>query len=113
MAPSRTVLVGMPAVLTAIPPGRGCGSTTQTRLPKYAACAAPFSPAGPAPIHTQSYFAATCGPDLPGVAATLARDGSRARSARVLEQRAAHAGRERAHIDDRIPNETRNLVIGV
>ena len=53
MAPSRTVLVGMPAVLTAIPPGRGPGSTTTTRLPKYAAWAAPFSPAGAGADHDQ------------------------------------------------------------
>src|SRR6516162_9653416 len=58
MAPSRTVLVGMPAVVTAIPPGRGQGSTRQTRFPKYAAWAAAFSPAGPAPITIRSYFAA-------------------------------------------------------
>jgi hypothetical protein len=34
MAPSRSVFVGIPAVLTAIPPGRGLASTIATRLPK-------------------------------------------------------------------------------
>ena len=34
--------------------GRGLGSTIATRLPKYAAWAAPFSPAGPAPTTTRS-----------------------------------------------------------
>ncbi len=46
----------MPAVLTAMPPGRGLASTIATRLAKYAACAAPFSPAGPAPMTTRSYL---------------------------------------------------------
>ena len=33
---------------------RAAISTTATRLPKYAACTAPFSPAGPHPITTRS-----------------------------------------------------------
>ena len=36
------------------PPGSGSRSTSATLLPKYAACAAPFSPAGPEPITTRS-----------------------------------------------------------
>src|SRR6476620_1326908 len=41
------------------PPGLGARSTMATRLPKYAACAAPFSPAGPVPITTMSKFSTT------------------------------------------------------
>jgi hypothetical protein len=53
-AVSRSVLVGMPAVLTAAPPGAPRRSTTATRFPKYAAWVAAFSPAGPAPMTTRS-----------------------------------------------------------
>src|SRR5260370_42671821 len=37
-----------------VPPGSGSRSTTATRLPKYAAWAAAFSPAGPEPTTTKS-----------------------------------------------------------
>ncbi len=53
-ADSRSVLDGMVPVLTAAPPGLGARSIRQTFFPKYAACAAPFSPAGPAPTTTRS-----------------------------------------------------------
>src|SRR5215475_11924020 len=112
MAPSRTVLVGIPPVLTAMPPGRGCGSTRQTRLPKYAAWAAPFSPAGPAPITTRSYFAGMRDARLPGLASALAGDRPCPRSGRILEERAAHARRKRAHIDHGVPAVIRDLVLG-
>src|SRR5579864_1700704 len=36
------------------PPTTDSRSISATRLPKYAACAAPFSPAGPEPITTKS-----------------------------------------------------------
>src|SRR6476661_4755232 len=42
------------------PPGLGARSMMQTFLPKYAACAAPFSPAGPAPITTRSKCSMSC-----------------------------------------------------
>src|SRR5947199_8903367 len=42
---------------TIVPPGRRCRSTTATRLPQYAACAAAVSPAGPAPSTTRSQWA--------------------------------------------------------
>src|SRR5215510_10896015 len=111
MAPSRTVLVGIPPVLTAMPPGRGCGSTRQTRFPKYAACAAPFSPAGPAPITTRSYFAVMRDADLPGLTSALAGQRPCSRTRRVFEQRAAHARGERTHVHDRIPAVVRHLVL--
>src|SRR5215208_3688417 len=37
------------------PPSSGSRSTSAVLCPKYAACAAPFSPAGPPPITTRSY----------------------------------------------------------
>ena len=45
-------------VLATAPPKAGAVSTSATRLPKYAAWAAPFSPAGPPPITIRSCFAA-------------------------------------------------------
>src|SRR5262249_40979678 len=54
-AVSRRVLDGTVPVLTAAPPRTASRSTSRTRLPKYAAWAAPFSPAGPDPITTRSY----------------------------------------------------------
>src|SRR6266508_3600192 len=47
-------MVGTPALRTADPPGVAAWSTTATRLPKKAAWAAAFSPAGPAPITIMS-----------------------------------------------------------
>ena len=55
-ADSRRVLDGMVPVFTHAPPSSGSRSMSATRLPKYAACAAPFSPAGPEPITTKSYM---------------------------------------------------------
>src|SRR5262244_3412830 len=111
MAPSRSVLVGMPAVVTAIPPGRGLSSTMPTRLPKYAARAAPFSPAGPAPITTRSYRdltdAGSTGSPRLG-AAPGQRAGSR--GAGIVEDRAANAGRERAHVHHRLPAAVADLM---
>src|SRR5512144_2378097 len=100
----------MPPVLTAIPPGRGLGSTTTTRLPKNAAWAAPFSPAGPAPITTRSYGVATA--RLPGLTAALAGDRPHASPAGVFEQRAAHARGERADVHHGFPAAVRHLVLG-
>src|SRR5207302_2684556 len=54
-ADSRSVFEGMVPVLTLAPPRTGSRSMMATRLPKYAACAAPFSPAGPEPITIKSY----------------------------------------------------------
>ena len=51
---SRSVFDGNVPVWTAAPPGSGSRSMRATRLPKYAAWAAPFSPAGPPPITTRS-----------------------------------------------------------
>src|SRR5262245_41067297 len=45
----------MVPVCTQAPPGAGSASTRATRFLKYAACAAPFSPAGPPPMTTRSY----------------------------------------------------------
>src|SRR3989337_1356034 len=53
-AASRRVFVGTPVLLAAEPPGSALRSTMATRLPKYAAWAPAFSPAGPAPITTRS-----------------------------------------------------------
>src|SRR5256885_9214604 len=111
MAPSRRVLVGIPAVLTAIPPGRGLGSTTATRFPKYAAWAAPFSPAGPAPSTTRSYFAAMCASGSPSLASALAGQRSHARSRGVLEESAAHARREGADVKNWLPAVVRDLML--
>src|SRR5580658_1971348 len=44
----------MVPVLTQAPPRMSLHSMSATRLPKYAACAAPFSPAGPEPITIRS-----------------------------------------------------------
>ena len=112
MAPSRSVLVGIPAVLTAIPPGRGLGSTMATRFPKYAAWAAPFSPAGPAPITTRSYFdrhvrrLAHQGwlPLWPDIGRAPGTPGS-------SNSVAAHARREGADVNDRLPAVVRDLVL--
>src|SRR5262245_62872526 len=49
-------LPGTPVLATA-PPRAGACSTSATFLPKYAAFAAPFSPAGPEPITIRSYLA--------------------------------------------------------
>ena len=53
----------MALVVTALaakaPPSAGDSSTTATLLPKYAAWAAAFSPAGPAPTTTMSKRSAT------------------------------------------------------
>ena len=43
-----------PSKEIAAPPGSLAFSTTATRWPKYAACTAPFSPAGPEPRTTRS-----------------------------------------------------------
>ena len=51
-AASRRVFDGTHALIAAAPPGRALRSTIATRLPKYAAWAAPFSPAGPVPMTT-------------------------------------------------------------
>src|SRR5712691_3172554 len=56
-AVSLKVFVGTPALLTRVPPGAARRSTMATRLPKNAAWAAAFSPAGPAPITTMSKLA--------------------------------------------------------
>src|SRR5262245_17744217 len=53
---SRSVFDGSVPVLAHAPPSSFCISTSATRLPKYAACAAPFSPAGPLPMTTRSYL---------------------------------------------------------
>src|SRR5262245_38821014 len=45
----------MVPVLMPAPPRNGERSTSATRLPKYAAWTAPFSPAGPEPMTTRSY----------------------------------------------------------
>src|SRR4029077_356771 len=111
MAPSRRVLVGIPAVLTAMPPGRGLGSTTATRFPKYAAWAAPFSPAGPAPSTTRSYFAAMRSTSSPGLASTVARQRPHAGTRRVLEEGAAHTRREGADVKNRLPAMVRYFVL--
>src|SRR5882724_778969 len=55
-ADSRSVLLGTVPVLMQLPPGTPARSTTATRLPKYAACAPAFSPAGPQPMITRSNF---------------------------------------------------------
>src|SRR5437588_6549257 len=57
-ADSRRVLEGMVPVLTEAPPRTTSRSIRATLLPKYAACAAPFSPAGPEPMTMRSYMAA-------------------------------------------------------
>src|SRR5208282_4780832 len=103
----------MPSVVTAIPPGRRQGSTRQTRFPKYAAWAAPFSPAGPAPITIRSYFAAIREPGSPRLASALARQRPHARRRGIFEQRAAHARRKGADIHHRLPAEVRDLMLGV
>ena len=52
---SRSVLEGSVPVLVQAPPRCGARfSTIATRLPDQAACAAPFSPAGPLPMTTRS-----------------------------------------------------------
>src|SRR5579871_6735754 len=53
-ADSRRVLLGTVPVLMQLPPGLGARSMTATRLPKYAACAPAFSPAGPQPMTIRS-----------------------------------------------------------
>src|SRR5687767_7035898 len=60
-AVSRNVLEGTVPVFIPAPPGLGARSTTTTLFPKYAACAAPFSPPGPQPITTRSYLFALIG----------------------------------------------------
>src|SRR5688572_14900174 len=54
IAVSRSVLLGTVPVRAPAPPGSASRSIATTRLPKYAACAAAFSPAGPTPITTRS-----------------------------------------------------------
>src|SRR5438552_17803196 len=55
---SRSVFEGSVPVLVQAPPRWGAAfSIIAVRLPKYAACAAPFSPAGPLPITIKSYIA--------------------------------------------------------
>src|SRR6059058_4173990 len=55
---SRSVFDGSVPVLLQAPPRCGAAfSIIAVRLPKYAACAAPFSPAGPLPITIKSYIA--------------------------------------------------------
>src|SRR5438270_813951 len=55
---SRIVFEGSVPVFVQAPPTSGArGSINATFLPKYAACAAPFSPAGPLPRTTRSYEA--------------------------------------------------------
>src|SRR5687768_10803969 len=57
-AVSRSVFEGKVPVCTVAPPGPSPAlSITATFLPKYAAAAAAFSPAGPPPITTRSYAA--------------------------------------------------------
>src|SRR5215469_16856264 len=53
-ADSRSVLLGTVPVLMQLPPGTPARSMTATRLPKYAACAPAFSPAGPQPMTIRS-----------------------------------------------------------
>src|SRR6266849_357082 len=53
-ADSRSVLLGTVPVLMQLPPTASARSITATRLPKYAACAPAFSPAGPHPITIKS-----------------------------------------------------------
>src|SRR5258708_14255552 len=54
IAVSRSVLLGRVPVCVPAPPGSAARSIAATRLPKYAACAAAFSPAGPMPITMRS-----------------------------------------------------------
>src|SRR5260221_2084724 len=54
IAVSRSVLLGRVPVCVPAPPGCAARSVATTRLPKYAACAAAFSPAGPTPITMRS-----------------------------------------------------------
>ncbi len=54
MEASRRVLLGTVPVCVPAPPGSVARSMATTRLPKYAACAAAFSPAGPVPITMRS-----------------------------------------------------------
>src|SRR5271154_1184058 len=53
-ADSRSVLLGTVPVLMQLPPINSARSIIATRLPKYAACAPAFSPAGPQPITIKS-----------------------------------------------------------
>ncbi len=53
-AASRSVLDGSVPVWTPAPPTAGAFSMMATFFPKYAACAAPFSPAGPEPMTIRS-----------------------------------------------------------
>ena len=53
-AVSRSVFEVTVPVLRPAPRRYGARSTRTTCLPKYAACAAPFSPAGPEPMTTRS-----------------------------------------------------------
>src|SRR3954453_17203296 len=57
-ADSRSVFDGIVPVLTDAPPRTTSRSISATLLPKYAACPAPFSPAGPEPMTMRSYMAA-------------------------------------------------------
>jgi hypothetical protein len=60
-ADSRSVFEGIVPVLTQAPPRIGSRSMRATLLPNHAACAAPFSPAGPEPITMRSYMVFGCG----------------------------------------------------
>ncbi len=51
---SRRVLDGMVPVLTHTPPTMCLRSTTQTRLPSFAAAMAAFCPPGPEPMTSRS-----------------------------------------------------------